>query len=350
VGLKVAMIAPWKVRCGIFTYTEKLSHALAQQDVDVYIVRLPRFGFKSPQIVRDVAERVPYKEVDLVHVQHEYGLYQNFDKTFFLTLKAAGKPIVTTMHAVGKWDVDPGIAAVSSKVIVHNQFCRRRFHFPNTVIIPHGAELIDVPDVKVAKKTLGIATGVPVVGYLGFISSYKGLETLIKAMVKVEKAGLLIAGGWHVEAETEYIDSLRQFSNVLGERVKWLGYVPDEQMKITYAAMDIGVYPSRFATESGALITALSHGKAVIASRLSPFVEKEKEGALITFKDVVDLRRKIRRLLRKPELRHQLEEGAKQYVKNTSWRNIALQHIALYKSLLGSPRHNSGDSAEVLKA
>ena len=337
-GLKVAMVTPWKVRCGIFTYTEKLSHALAQQDVDVYIVRLPRFGVKSPQIVRDVAERVPYKEVDLVHVQHEYGLYQNLDKTFFLTLKAAGKPIVTTMHAVGKWDVDPGIAAVSSKVIVHNQFCRRRFHFPNTAIIPHGAELVDVPDTKVAKKTLGIDVRVPVVGYLGFISSYKGLETLINAMVKVKKAGLLIAGGWHVEGETQYIDSLRQFSNVLGERVKWLGYVPDEQMKATYAAMDIVVYPSRFATESGALITALSHGKAVMASRLPPFVEKEKKGALITFKDVVDLRRKIRRLLRKPELRHQLEEGAKQYVKNTSWRNIALQHIALYNEVLKPPK------------
>jgi glycosyltransferase involved in cell wall biosynthesis len=340
-GLKVAMVTPWKVRCGIATYTKKLAYALAEQDVEVFIVRLPRFGKKNAEIMRDVAEKVPYDRVDLVHVQHEYGLYQyglnRFEPIFYETLRSFGKPIVTTMHAVGNWEIDGLIAGMSKKVIAHNEFCLKRFGFPNTVIIPHGAQPVEtVVDVKEAKKVLNIDLDMPVVGYLGFISSYKGLEDLVEAMMKVPKAGLLVGGGYHVETETPYMDKLKRGADkLLGKRVQWLGFVSDEKMAVTYAAMDVFVYPSRFATESGALITALSHGRAVIARNLPPFKEKEKEGALITFKDVPNLSEKIEQLLKDENLRRQLQEGARKYTEKTSWSpHIAKQHIALYEEVL----------------
>jgi glycosyltransferase involved in cell wall biosynthesis len=121
---------------------------------------------------------------------------------------------------------------------------------------------------------------------------------------------------------------------VLRGRCKWLGYVPDEQLATAYGAMDILVYPSRFATESGALLTALSHGKAVIASNLPPFKEKEKLGALMTFKGVEDLKRKIKRLLKDEALRHRLEEGAKAYAESVSWPKVAEKHLRLYEEIL----------------
>jgi glycosyltransferase involved in cell wall biosynthesis len=98
--------------------------------------------------------------------------------------------------------------------------------------------------------------------------------------------------------------------------------------------MDIVVYPSKYSTESGALLTAISHGKAVIASNVSPFREKEKQGALMTFKDVNDLTRKIKKLLKDDELRHDLEEGAKKYAIENEWTVAAKKHIELYESLL----------------
>jgi glycosyltransferase involved in cell wall biosynthesis len=98
--------------------------------------------------------------------------------------------------------------------------------------------------------------------------------------------------------------------------------------------MDILIYPSIYATESGALLTAISHGKAVIASNVSPFKEKEKQGALMTFKGVDDLTRKIKKLLKNDELRHKLEGGAKAYAESVSWNNIAQKHIELYESVL----------------
>jgi glycosyltransferase involved in cell wall biosynthesis len=174
-----------------------------------------------------------------------------------------------------------------------------------------------------------------VVGYQGFISPTKGVEQLVEAMRGVTNAALLIGGGWFVGEETDYIMRLKQYSlEALRGRCKWLGYVPDEQLATAYGAMNVFVYPSRFATESGALLTALSHGKAVIASNVPPFKEKEKLGALMTFKGVEDLKRKIKRLLKDEALRHRLEEVAKAYAEKNSWASVAEKHLSLYQHIL----------------
>jgi len=79
---------------------------------------------------------------------------------------------------------------------------------------------------------------------------------------------------------------------------------------------------------------ALSHGKAVIASNVAPFREKEKQGALMTFKTVKDLRRKIKRLLKDDSLRVSYEKGAWEYAKKTSWPRIAELHLSLYQDVI----------------
>ena len=333
--VKVAMITSWMVKCGIFTYTENLVHALADLDVESYIVRLPRFGQKTPEMLQNIVDSIPVDKIDLIHVEHEYGLYQGLEGGFYAALKRLGKPIITTMHAIGiRWDVDRVIASTSDKVIVHNEFCARRFGFPS-VVIPHGTKPCEIPSAEEAKRSLGIDPRAPIVGYCGFISEYKGLEVLFEAMLKVPKVAVLIGGGWFAGPGTVYSENLKQKSlAALPGRCQWLGYVADEKLATVYGAMDLVVYPSRFATESGALLMALSHGKAVLASRLPPFKEKEKQGALMTFKDVTDLRRKIKRLLKDKELRSKLEEGARRYAKLVQWSEVAKRHVDLYKQIV----------------
>jgi glycosyltransferase involved in cell wall biosynthesis len=185
------------------------------------------------------------------------------------------------------------------------------------------------------KRALGIDPRIPVVGYQGFISPPKGVEQLVQAMIDVREAALLVGGGWFVGEETQYIMSLKQWSlEVLRGRCKWLGYVPDEQLATVYGSFNILCYPSIYATESGALLTGLSHGRATLASAVPPFKEKEKQGALMTFRSVEDLKRKIRRLLRDEALRHRLELGAKAYAEKNSWASAAEKHLSLYKAIL----------------
>lgn len=333
--MKVAMVSSWGVRCGIATYTQDLTNALAQQDVESLVVRMPRFGQKTGELMVRIAERVPYQDVDLIHVQHEYGIFQGFDAPFFTALRQHGKPIVTTMHAVGNWELDVLISGVSNKVIVHNKFCAGRFPFPNTVTIPHGVTPSEPTEMERAKTAMGIDPKVPIVGYLGFISNYKGLETLVSAMTKVPNAGLMMCGGWHVDAQNEYIERLQRWSGkLLGKRVMWKGFIPDEKLADAYGAMDVLVYPSRFSTESGALLHAIAYGKAIIASNVEAFKEKEAEGALATFTSEEDLSEKIKFYLQEPNFRKQLEGGARWYAQENSWAEVAKRHKELYDGLL----------------
>jgi len=335
--MKIAMITTWRCKCGIASYSENLVNALADLGHEVYVVKIPRFGHKTEDTMRNIVSKIPVDKIDIIHIQHEYGLFQNLDGPFFNLLQTLDKPIITTAHAVGQIHLDAFMAEASNKVIVHNKFCYKRYQFPNGVIIPHGASPLSCPPPPKSqcKNSLGINPKVPIVGYLGYISNYKGLEVLIQAMIDVPKVALLIGGGWHTEEETQYIYKLKSFTlEHLPNRCQWLGFVSNEDMSRVYGAMDILVYPSRFATESGALITALSHRKAVLASSLQAFKEKEKIGALETFKDVKDLTQKIKRLLENPEQIKTLERNAQKFAEETSWHNIAQQHIRLYNKTL----------------
>ena len=339
-GLKVALISPWgkNVRCGIRTYSEKLACALANLDVEVYVVRYPRYGIRTSELLQAmVLDKIPVSQIDLVHVQFEYGLfYQNLEPSFFAGLKALQKPIVTTMHAVGISHVDRLVSEVSDAVIVHNRFCHQHFQGDRAkaTIIPHGCEPKTCPPKEECKRSLGIDPRVPIVGYVGFIAPQKGVETLVEAMMKVPNAALLIGGGWHVEAETDYITRLKQWSlEVLKGRCQWLGYVPDERLATVYGAIDVFVYPSVVASESGALLTALSHGKAVIASDVPPF--REKIDTVIIFKDVDDLADMIKLLLTDEAARRESEERAMAYAETHSWSVVAQKHLLVYNHILG---------------
>ena len=339
-GLKIALCTPWKQRCGIYTYSRNLAEAIAKLGHEVKIVRLIRFGRKFPEYFRVLAESFP-KDADIFVISHEYGLFQGREEIFYKTLKTLypKTPLISIMHAVGvRLDTDSGIASTSNRIIVHNKYCAHRFGYPAT-IIAHGASPSETVPIEKAKRSFGIDPKIPIVGYCGFISQYKGLEQLIEAMIKVPKAALLIGGGWHTETDTSYILNLKQKSlEFLPRRCQWLGWVPDEELPTVYGAMDVVCYPSRFATESGALIMALSYGKAVLASRIAPFREKEKQGALMTFKNVKDLRRKIKRLLKDEKLRSSLEEGARNYAEENCWSKVAERHVALYKEVLNSQK------------
>lgn len=332
--LKVAQVTPWAVKCGIFTYSRDLSLALAQENVDVFIVRLPRFGEKTVEILQNVVDKIP-KDIDVVHIQHEYGLYQWLEKPFYAALKLLGKPIVTTTHAPG-FKNDGVISENSDAVIVHNEFCQKRFA-GKSVVIPHGTSVVKCPEKDICKKAYGIDSKIPVVGYLGFIGEQKGIETLIAAMTKVPNAALLMCGGWHLGEGTAYMWGLKDKTDALLQgRCHWTDFIPDEQLSVAYGAFDILCYVSPYMTESGALLLALSHGKAVISADASPAMEKEKQCALMTFKkgDADDLVEKIKFLLNDSEARHKLEVAAMKYCESTSWDKVAQLHIALYNKVL----------------
>jgi glycosyltransferase involved in cell wall biosynthesis len=116
----------------------------------------------------------------------------------------------------------------------------------------------------------------------------------------------------------------------------WLGYIPEQDLKYAYAAMDLLVYPSRYATESGALLTAMGYGRVILASKLPPFVEKEKVGALATYANVAELQQAIKVLIANEDQRASIKVKALAYCEKNSWEEVAKMHIKLYEEVLNN--------------
>jgi len=268
--------------------------------------------------------------------QHEYGLYQNNEPNFYQALKLLKKPIVTTMHAVGNPQIDEAISSGSNRLITHNEYCKSHLDYPST-IIPHGCAVKPTADEAISKRKYGIPSEAPIIGYLGYISPYKGLETLIEAVRNTPGVALAIAGGSHSAQDTEYLVKLKDRTlRELQGRCVWLGYIPEQDLKYAYAAMDLLVYPSRYATESGALLTAMGYGRVILASKLPPFVEKEKVGALATYANVAELQQAIKVLIANEDQRASIKVKALAYCEKNSWEEVAKMHIKLYEEVLNN--------------
>ena len=340
--MKIACVTPWgkNVRCGIRSYSEDLVAALAQLGVESYIVRLPRYGNPSPEIIRNVAESVPVDKIDLVLVEHEYGLYRNLERHLYDVLHMFGKPVVTTMHATGAIaGTDRYISKISDRIIVHNRHCAqllRREGYSRSVIIPHGCSVKQCTPIAEARAKYGIPQNAKIVGYVGYLSEYKGIEALIGACSLTRGIFLLVGGGMQTtEPDSQYLSNLRMIAATkMPGRHDFTGFIPDEELSHIYGSMDVAAYPSTYVSESGGLLMALGYGKAVIARRLSPTKEKEAVGALTTFRNVKDLASKLETLMGDEEARKRLENGARRYCEENSWKTVAQKHVALFEEVL----------------
>jgi len=319
------MVTPWHAKCGVASYSEKLSLALSRLGVEVYIVKLHRTGVKDPDYMQFLATRIP-EHVDLIHVQHEYGLFSYCEEAFYAAARELGKPIVTTLHGGGGFQQDEEIARYSDVVVVHNRWQASRYGRP-CVIIPHGVEPRQpLPKVE-ARRLLGVKASY-VAGCFGFISPYKGLEDILYAASKLRDVEFLIAGGWHLDHETRYMAELKRRSP---QNVRWLGYLEEDQLPAFFGACDLIIHASRFVSESGSLLTAIGYGKAVIARDLPPNREKP---VLDLFTTAEDLAEKVDYYVRTLDL-CEAEQRARSYAEENSWSRVAEKHEKLvYEKLL----------------
>ena len=332
--MKIGVVSPWFVRCGISSYTFDLAQALSEQGVEVYVIRLNRFGRKDINYFETLAtRRIP--KVDLILIEHEYGLYEGGEGAFYGTLRqrSGATPVVTTMHSVSIPIPDEIISENSDAVIVHNKFCQERYAHDSTVI-PHGVRQAEPVPRDEAKRALGLEG--PVVGMFGFVAPYKGYEFAIR-QVGMEFPGvtLLAVGGWHFDLETTYIARMKDLANSLAPgQVRWTGWAEKEMLPTYFGAVDCFLYPNMHMTESGSLLTAIGYGRCVLARDLSPNREREKAGALVTFNNEGAFVMKLEELLENPDLRHKYEAGARKFSIENSWEEIAKKHLRLFEELL----------------
>ena len=209
-------------------------------------------------------------------------------------------------------------------------------------VVPNGADLrvFHPMDRREARRRLGLPDDEPVVAFVGVLTPRKGIDTLVEAL------GLLAArpGGAPVLAvagEGELRAPLEQRAAALGigERIRFLGKLPHDEVPWAMAAGDVFCLPSLSEGLPTVVCEAMACGRAVVATAVDGTPEIVDDGAtglLVPPRDPRSLADALARLLGDPPLVRRMEQEALRRARATyTWEANARSHVALYEALAG---------------
>lgn len=376
--MRIAWVSSWPPRpCGIATYSSELVGALRGIGNEVKIVCHTDGGCPGEKDVYPVldTDKVGWDEKlystvedldpEVVHIQHEYGLYRTFNdhaagllRPLFRWKVEERFPVVMTYHSVYTTlrPMEARYMDLSLKLvdagIVHALY--QWVHLPlnigrtvdNAYVIPHGTkENISIPK-QDAKNSLGLG-GKKVVGMLGWFTPTKGFDRVIRLwdIISAElgrDAILALAGDARRgdPPQKKYKEELLSLveRSPFKDRVKVIlgSFSPEEYNRIL-ASFDLMVMPYSFASQSGNLAHSLGLGVPVVAFALEGLkaeIEGSGAGMLAPPGDDEELGRAIVTLIQDDSIREKYSERAVVYVKERiGWSIVARKHIQLYEML-----------------
>ena len=304
-----------------------------------------RFAFSKPDIIH--AQFLPMISIGLP-----------LEIWFLKLAKLRGIKIVYTVHNILPHDSGQeqktafqAVYSMADRLICHDEPARHRLvaEFGIDVrkisIVPHGPlfETIATTARGQARQRLNIGQEQVMVLWQGILRPYKGVPFLLEAWSEVMRtipsgeATLAIVGN----GEEHLMSGLqRQVAAMNGSKTVNLDlrFVPVEEMTELYADADIVVYPYSAVTTSGALMTGIGHGKAIVATNLPAFSElltNNVNSLLVEYGDTKGLATALGRLIQDKALRLRLGNSAREnYAGRGQWTEIAGKTLACYRSAL----------------
>ncbi|KAA0258629.1 glycosyltransferase [Deferribacter autotrophicus] len=372
--MRVGFISTYPpIECGIATYTQYLTNALAKLNTDIYIIShygangknvFPTFDYNDPDFATKTYSMMVRFTPDIVHIQHEFALYSGKFGTnvipLILNFKLSEIPVVTTMHTVYSdmskehKIITEAILYSSDKIIVHENYQKETIEqlfnidlSKKVVVIPHGARNIEL--IVNAKKELHLPEDKIALLQIGYFRPSKNFEITIEVFnqlaEKYKNIILIIAGKVRGIEHKDYRDKLFNLieQSPFKDRIYLIrGQLSQKAFDTVLSASDIVILPYKINSQSGILAHCLAFGKPVITSQTPSMVQtlaKSKSGfACNSFEEYLE---KTSMLIDNEQLRKDMSKNAKDYVKNhISWDIIAKLHLDLYESLTRTPIHH----------
>jgi glycosyltransferase involved in cell wall biosynthesis len=383
---RVAVIGNYLPRkCGIATFTTDLCDAMHAEYGATELLALPvndtEEGYSYPARIRfevsqddlasyrQAADFLNFSNIDLVCLQHEYGIFGGPAGAHILELLRRLKiPIVTTLHTVlrepnpDQRAVMEEIATLSDRLIVMSrqsaEILEEVFHVPISKIdlIPHGIPDLPFTDPNFYKDGFG-TEGKDVLLTFGLLSPNKGIENVIQALPSVlsrhRNVVYMISGVTHphvLRYEGEkyrlYLQKLSRDLGVEGSVIFRNRFETPQELVELIGAADIYITPYKHKGQvvSGTLAYALSAGKAIISTPYLHAIEllEEERGALVPFDDPLAIAEKTIELLDNGTARHAMRKRAYLYARDMVWDRVAQQYMGsferVYNERLRNPR------------
>jgi glycosyltransferase involved in cell wall biosynthesis len=364
---RIAVIGNYLPRqCGIATFTTDLCSAISAEYGTARLLALPvndtEEGYDYPDRVRwslaqdDVksyqkaAEFLNFNNIDMVCLQHEYGIFGGPAGSHILhLLRGLKMPVVTTLHTVlrepnpDQMLVMEEIAELSDRLIVmsqlSSQFLQEIFKVPGSKIdmVPHGVPDFPFLDPNFYKDRFGVE-GKAVLVTFGLLSPNKGIENVIQALPQIlskhKNVVYIVAGATHPHILRRDGDRYRTSLKVLAKEVGVESqvifhnrFVTPEEMAEFIGAADIYITPYRHEAQvvSGTLAFALGAGKAIISTPYWHAIEllDDRRGALVPFQNPAAIAQKTIELLDTPAIRHAMRKRAYLFAREMTWKRVA---------------------------
>lgn len=388
---KIAFISSFAPRkCGIATFTSDMINNMAATDGEEFepwifaMQSQTRLQYDKPVVFtinKDVksdyacaADFINSNDIDVVSVQHEFGLFGGNGGSYLsFLLRKLNKPVVTTLHTVLEkpaqeyFDSLIDVCDASNKVIVMNQ---RGIGMLQDIygvsekkieLIPHGIPDLPLADSGYYKYKLGFA-GRRIILTFGLLNKNKGIEVMLRALPKIVEADpsvlYIILGATHPEVlrseGQSYKLGLEKMVRDLGlqRHVAFYNrFVEDEELFEFLGAADIYVTPYLHKEQltSGTLAFAVGTGKAVVST---PYWAAEElladgRGRLVQFGNSEDTARSIVEIFENKTLFSRMKEQAYEYGRSRTWAKAGRAYWDIFRtqepsmSVSGEPKADS---------
>jgi len=377
--VRTAIVSTYPPRaCGIGTFAADVRAALLSVDgVDrvekVVVVNEPSRP-QRPGLVATIAQAVrgdyvraarilARLDVDVVLLQHEYGIFGGVDGEYVVSLaEELSQPLVVTLHTVlseptgHQAEVLAALCRQAERVTVMTETARRLLVESEACaadkvrVVAHGAPTVlarraskyalerSTADAGSMRGPYGAAGERFLLSTFGLISAAKGLETVIEALPSIVERHpevlYVVAGRTHPDVARRegerYRLTLEQAVLDLGledhvefdDRFLAVGEIAD-----LLAATDVFVtpYTGREQTTSGALTFGIAAGCGVVSTPYWHARELLASGAgeIVPFADPAALADAVCRYIEEPERLAAAREEARRIGARLSWPSVA---------------------------
>lgn len=365
--------------CGIATYSQDLILALNNKFKKSFAIKVAALENKNEKhfykediyaILEtdksnsyiELAENInENKAIEIILIQHEFGLFRENEADFILFLKAVKKPVIVVFHTVlprpdevfKKHVQEIGSIVDNFIVMTHNSAKMLETDYgilqDKVTVIPHGTHLVKHSNKEVLKEKYNLS-GRKIISTFGLLSSGKSIETTIDALpgiVKKEPDTLfLILGKTHPTVVKQEGEKYRDF---LKERIKGLGlknhvkfvdeYLPLNSLLEYLQLTDVYLFTSKDRNQavSGTFSYAIASGCPIISTPIPHAVEvlKNGTGIIIDFENPKQLAKNVIKLLGNEKLRKQIALNGIHELAPTVWENSAIAHATLFEKAAG---------------
>lgn len=377
-SLTILMVTTFPPReCGIATYSKDLIGALekiygpsiqiklcpllkkdldAEQLKDGHYYLNPHSSASYKQLTANINAD---KSIDMVMVQHEFGLFDANEDGFLDFLFDVDKKVILQCHTVlpnpdekFRNYVNQIIARVDH-ILVMTETSKRillrdyKIQKSMVTVIHHGTHAVQYKDQLALKKKYGLE-GRTILATFGFLGSGKSIETTLDALPSLiddyPDLLFLVLGKTHptlLEKEGErYRNFLIQKVEdlKLNAHVKIVNAFLETETLLEYLQLtDIYLFTSKNPNQavSGTFAYAMSCGCPILSTPIphaKEFLTADK-GRIFDFGDSKQLSEQIKTLLEEPHYRKILGMNSLHASNSNTWENIALAHGRLFDKL-----------------